>query len=383
MLSKRASAASRGPTMWRVLIFLVGGAAFAASETIEVRVKANDWNTAYSGTISVGKPAQSFTVTFTTLNDKTWVPGKNGYDEAKSETSVRSDTPFNVGYIVGDAAGFYVEETFAYTNDGTDMKVPGKVLVGVSNDVSGGYDGLLGLGLPERVDPPGSHKDDMPGNWKSGQLRIRSRIALDTPDVVSVIKHTIESGVLDRPIVSVYLRKCVGGCKDGGIVAFGKEIRNKCGEVKSWIPSKPNNDSHWMFDVEEASLGSAVHSEKQEAVTSIGTSIIIMPRDVAQKFAAEIGAHENGNSYFVKCDQQFEMKLKINGVEYTIPGEQLKMGKGETCQFLIQDASESGNFPKWVLGQPFARAYCEIHDYEKRQMGIADVLKPKKGNIFS
>uniref|UniRef100_A0A915AJW9 Peptidase A1 domain-containing protein n=1 Tax=Parascaris univalens TaxID=6257 RepID=A0A915AJW9_PARUN len=68
------------------------------------------------------------------------------------------------------------------------------------------------------------------------------------------------------------------------------------------------------------------------------------------------------------------LKITIGSHAYTISAENyiVKLDR-KKCAFAFF-ASEFGGFgPSWILGNPFIREYCHIHDVGRKRIGFAPV----------
>ncbi|CAD5233648.1 unnamed protein product [Bursaphelenchus xylophilus] len=108
------------------------------------------------------------------------------------------------------------------------------------------------------------------------------------------------------------------------------------------------------------------------AITDTGASPIVAPTADYQRIVRELGGRSREG--VMPCDSDFVLHFKIGGQEYHVPAKQLLSNSGlfgdkNMCQLML----ESGNFGFWILGDPFIRQYCQIHDFAGKRVGFAPV----------
>ncbi|KAJ1357690.1 Inositol hexakisphosphate and diphosphoinositol-pentakisphosphate kinase [Parelaphostrongylus tenuis] len=71
---------------------------------------------------------------------------------------------------------------------------------------------------------------------------------------------------------------------------------------------------------------------------------------------------------------QPDLEFTIMGVKYNIPSEEyiidLELGSG-MCAVAIYGYDSGGFGPAWILGDPWIRTYCNIHDVGQKRIGFA------------
>ncbi|KAI6224326.1 hypothetical protein M3Y99_01409400 [Aphelenchoides fujianensis] len=312
----------------------------------------NQGNIQYRGMMSLGTPPQPFSVVFDTGSNILWVPrkgctsrcyplqgpyarackgGQMLYDPAASNTSEDAGKPFQIAYGTGQAHGEYFRDYFAFGDpSGPQMRLKEKIVFGAGMQMEFTDEGILGLPSFASLNEPGT----------------------------SVFHQALEEGLWDRPIFSTYMKSCPGNCTEGGVIMFGEEDKENCGEIEGWADLDADSD-HWKFTIDSSSMDGAVFRTPQKAITDTGTSIITAPEKVVRVFMAVLGAQEYDGSHYVSCNKKFNFKVKIGGKVYAIPSEQLLMNNGDGyCEVLLTP----GDYGFWILGDPFIRSWCQIHD---------------------
>ncbi|KAI6204937.1 Eukaryotic aspartyl protease [Aphelenchoides besseyi] len=137
----------------------------------------------------------------------------------------------------------------------------------------------------------------------------------------SIFHQAVRDGLMDKPIFTAYLRKCSQG-------------------------SSCSRDT--------------------------GTSDIIVSTEVANRIGRAIGAMNRYGGRYVRCGKEFNVKLRINGHSYLLPSKQLLLPAGNGyCRLGISGGAE--RMGVWILGDPFLRSFCNVHDIKRRRIGFAKV----------
>ncbi|KAI6231923.1 hypothetical protein M3Y95_00432700 [Aphelenchoides besseyi] len=310
-------------------------------------------NVQYRGEVSLGSPPQSFKITFDTGSNILWIPKKDckstgplakncpsGYDPRRSRTSEYTGRPFTVAYGTGSASGDLYKDVFAFGSpNGLQLKLDIPITFGAASQAYFTDEGILGLG------------------------------SIPSEDGTSVIHEAWRQKVLDEPVFSTFMKKCPGSgnCDDGGLIEIGAQDSKHCTRARNWIKVDPFV-SYWQFSIDSSKMGRASYNQKVKAITDSGTSLIVLPLFEAERFASGVGARNLDGNYILSCSRRFNFDLRINGRRYRIPSKHLLLELGEDrCQLAIQ----SGNFGLWILGTPFTRSFCQVHNFETREVAFA------------
>ncbi|CAD5233652.1 unnamed protein product [Bursaphelenchus xylophilus] len=314
----------------------------------------NDKDLTYNGVVSVGTPPQSFRVVFDTGSDIFWLPkkgcrssgplasscrfGKGLYNPEGSTTADKLGKSFHITYGTGSAVGeWWMDELSFGDPSGDQLKLPEKVQIGAATQMTFSDEGILGLSFPAANSPK------------------------------PVFQRAVELGIMTDPVFTTYLRLCPTGCEDGGVITFGGEDREHCGPVTDWSPVD-DTKMHWRFVMNGYEAGNLKKESGMTAITDTGTSFILGPSADIANIARQIGAvRQRNGDYYISCARDFKFKIKFGDNWYQIKSHMLKISLGRYCQ-LTMAAADIGF---WVLGDPFIRQYCQVHDVEKKRVGIA------------
>jgi hypothetical protein len=81
-----------------------------------------------------------------------------------------------------------------------------------------------------------------------------------------------------------------------------------------------------------------------------------MPSAIVDKIVKAFDAEQIGNSYYVPCGTILDLRLKIGGIRYTIPLEQMSRESSfddKRCQLLISKRESD----VWILGGKVVYCY--------------------------
>ncbi|KAI6240649.1 Peptidase A1 domain-containing protein [Aphelenchoides fujianensis] len=274
----------------------------------------NNRDIEYKGVVSLGN--QKFTVVFDTGSDILWVPAAE--------------------YGTGSAVGSYYQDYFAFGDPrGPQLKLRRPVTFGAADRMTFSDEGILGLSFPQKGSP--------------------------TP----VFQQAVQEGLMDAPIFTAWFRKCNGDCANGGLISLGSQDLRHCVPVRRshWVPVE-RGAVHWTFTMDGIAATGYQHAEKTQAITDTGTSFIVGPSAVVDALANAIGATAAGGGFFVPCTKNFALVLTIRGYRYPIAAEQLVLRDPglESSGLCVLAMSGSDDFDFWILGAPFIRTFCQVHD---------------------
>ncbi|KAL6744454.1 hypothetical protein Aduo_017387 [Ancylostoma duodenale] len=354
----------------------------------------------YVGNITIGNPEQPFQVVLDTTSADFWVPdvscipppkkrgcedavcspgatckifcsnkdyccntpsrkytciGKNVYDPSKSRTSEEHNGVWKLKYRGGSASGIYARDTVRFGAAGKQNRLEVlDVVVGRATKVSKTikdlpFDGVLGLGFET----------------------IATNKAIKPPFV-----RAHKDGIV-RPIFTVHLRHIPeGGVGFGGVYTYGGIDRENCDSDFVYEPL--TEPGFWQFKLRSISIGGFTSSLGWQAVTSTASGFIAAPQSIADAMAKAVGAETRAeeDGYFLDCDGFPTPRFGIGRNRYQVEGYNFMITLAEYKCILSLYGMDGGAFgPSWILGAPFMRQYCNIHDMEKKQIGFAKSLK--------
>ncbi|PWA53074.1 aspartic peptidase A1 family, Aspartic peptidase domain protein [Artemisia annua] len=342
-----------------------------------IRLK-NYMNTQYYGEISIGTPAQKFTVAFDTTSTNLWVPSSkchfskacrlhSRYDSRKSETYERNGTYAEIVYGRGPIAGIFSKDNVKIG----DVYVNHQAFIEVTKELSveferAKFDGVLGLGFREVYD-----RNDLPV-WEN--MRIQ--------------------GQFWSPLFSFWLSRDANE-KKGGEIVFGGVNSNHYEGYHTFVPITQNGS--WQFDLDDVVIsGKSTGGDIGfTAIVIPGTSFIRGPlsvtTDINDAIQATGIAIQPSNSA-VRRHKYYPFPHKVTkfncshvesmpNVSFTIGGKDfalspheylLKFGWGHHayCVSAFLPLFPNIRTPQWILGDVFMRSYHTIFDQGKTRVNI-------------
>jgi hypothetical protein len=100
----------------------------------------------------------------------------------------------------------------------------------------------------------------------------------------SIFEQAVDEGHMDLPIFTTYLTKCrTVHCPKGGMITFGAEDKQNCGEVKTWVDIVPGemvhlhcctsyylDSMHWAFKMDAFKVNGRRMAGPAQAMTDTG-----------------------------------------------------------------------------------------------------------------
>ncbi|KFQ98088.1 Pepsin A, partial [Opisthocomus hoazin] len=182
----------------------------------------------YYGTISIGTPAQKFTVVFDTGSSNLWVPSvyctseacedHNRFDPSDSSTFVSTNDSLSIEYGTGSMTGILGYDTVTVA----DIKVTDQIF-GLAETEPGDifyyspFDGILGLAFP----------------------------SIASSGATPVFDNMMSEDLVAKDLFSVYLS---GDDKSGSFVLFGAIDSSYTTHGISWIPLSA--ETYWEITME-------------------------------------------------------------------------------------------------------------------------------------
>ncbi|EFP08287.1 hypothetical protein CRE_16910 [Caenorhabditis remanei] len=325
---------------------------------------------AYFGNITIGTPIaskseQTFLVVLDTGSSNLWVPDntcgvndvnsackhKNKYFGTDSSSYEKDGRPFSISYGTGSASGYFGKDTLCFAD--TTLCIKSQIF-GQANSIAPFFanqeiDGILGLGFTDlavnKAPPP--------------------------------FVNAVDQGLVEEPIFTVYLEHHgINKAASGGYFTYGGEDPDHCGEIITWIPL--TKAAYWQFRMQGVGIdSSSENTAGWEVISDTGTSFIGGPGKVIQELARKYGAtyDEFNDSYVLPCSKVKtlpSLKLKINDMDFEIDPINLVAHPDATeCDLTLFDMYGGGFGPSWILGDPFIRQFCNIHDIKNKRLGLA------------
>ena len=332
------------------------------ADKVTYEILKNYQDAQYYGPISIGTPAQNFTVIFDTGSANLWIPSSqchaiacmlhHRYYNDKSSTYKKDGRPFAIQYGSGSMEGFVSQDKICISDVCvTDQdfaeatKEPGATFLMAK------FDGILGMAYPK----------------------------ISVEKITPVFNTMLKQGVVKEPVFAFWLDRDPKASLGGELSLGSIDASRYTGDV-TYIPI--TKEGYWQFGMDKVTSGSKTIACANgcQAIADTGTSLIAGPiKDVEeiQKFIGAIPLMKG--EYMVHCDKISTMPsltFVINGKEFELRPEDyvLKItAMGHTVclsGFMgIELPPRVGQL--WILGDVFIGRYYSIFDFGQNRVGFA------------
>jgi len=315
----------------------------------------------YVGPITIGTPAQHFTVVFDTGSSNLWVPSSKcsivviacdvhkKYDSSKSSTYVADGRAFNITYGSGSMEGFLSVDTLGLS----DLTVKSQTfteatkLPGITFDLAK-FDGILGLAFQ----------------------------SISVDNVVPPWYNIIKQGLISTQVFSFWMSKTPG--TSGGELLLGGIDGAKFTGTPTYVPLA--NKTYWEFkldDVAHDGTSFGFCSGGCHAIADTGTSLIAGPKASVKALNDKLGAITlpNGEA-IIQCG----IIKNLPKISFTVGGRAWELSPTDYVINTNSTVCISGFLgidlpanvgPLWILGDVFISTYYTIFDFGNSRVGFA------------
>nr|XP_050028364.2 lysosomal aspartic protease-like [Dermacentor andersoni] len=320
----------------------------------------------YYGNITLGTPPQVFSVIFDTGSSKLWVPSSKcparvpacrvhrKYYSSRSSTYVQNGTHFEIEYGSGAVAGELSIDTLGIG----EARVKGQMFAEVT-EVSrvfntGKFDGILGLGYPQRA------------------------VLYVTP----VFDNMVAQGLAVTPVFAFNLNRNLSDHNGGEVLFGGVDKAHYKGDV-TYLPV--TKKGYWQFKMDGIKISGKTTFCKRgcQAIADTGTSAIVGPSDEIDKLNRRIRAKEvSPGEYVVNCKslpRLPKISFHLNQREFVLDPEDyiFKISVTENGTTICLSGFVAMDVPLplgplWILGDRFIGRYYTIFDRGNDRVGFAD-----------
>ncbi|KAI1718300.1 eukaryotic aspartyl protease domain-containing protein [Ditylenchus destructor] len=321
----------------------------------------------YFGEISIGTPAQNFTVIFDTGSSNLWVPSKkcsllsvpcwvhHKYDAKKSSTYEKDGRKMELQYGTGSMKGFLSKDKVCVAG----ICVNGQTFTEATSEsllpwTMAKFDGILGMAFPE----------------------------IATLGVEPVFNQMVDQNMVQQQLFSFWLNRDVNSEEVGGELTLGGMDSQRFVPPLNYVPV--SRRAYWQFDMDTVvgsnNCGAIACRNGCQAIADTGTTMIIGPRAEVEEIQSYIGAKLLMQSqYVVDCDKVSSLPpvtFVIGGKMYTLTGYDyiwnVTSQGNTTCLSGFTSSGTPDNEDKlWILGDVFIGRYYTVFDYGQQRVGFA------------
>lgn len=310
----------------------------------------------FYGAISIGTPAQSFTVVYDTGSSNLWVPAFNcslscglkpRYEPTKSSTYAPNGTVIAFAYGSGPVSGFESDDTIMLG----DVSVTGQVFTQITN--------VSGLGLAYAISP----WDGICGlAWPA----ISDSYA--TPPFFNMLNQYPTMNQL----FSFYLPV---NNSNHGVLDIGEiDSEHYVGELQN---VSLTTTTYWETVMDSLSLGDNQLHGIARIVIDSGTSTLTGPSEIVAQIATTINATQlMPGRYTVNCADVGSLpviKVSIGGNIWELAGEDYIINdEGVECILGMMGLDMPAPIgPLWIMGDVFMKKVFTVFDAGNTQLRFA------------
>ncbi|CAG5897530.1 unnamed protein product, partial [Menidia menidia] len=341
-----------------------GAAGGSPSLGLPVERLTNFMDAQYYGVISIGTPAQDFSVLFDTGSSNLWVPSihcsfydlacwvHHRYNSKKSSTYVKNGTEFSIQYGRGSLSGFISQDTVTVAG----LAVPGQQFgeavkqPGITFAVAR-FDGVLGMAYP----------------------------SISVAKVTPVFDTAMAAQLLPQNIFSVYISRDPTAAVGGELMLGGTDPQYYTGDLHYVNVTRK---AYWQIDMNSIDVGNQLTVCKTgcQAIVDTGTSLIVGPVEEVRALQKAIGALPLlMGEYLIDCKKIPSLPVvsfNIGGKLFNLTGEDYVMKESQLgvsiclSGFMAMDIPPPAG-PLWILGDVFIGKYYTVFDRNADRVGFA------------
>jgi len=335
----------------------------------------------YYGQVSVGSPAQSFTVVFDTGSGNLLLPSTDCTDEActshKRFDAKLSATALQVpdvdhpnSRVGADGSRDVVTITFG-TGEISGVYVRDNICLGCgdiccrANFVSATeesdepfslvpFDGILGLALPQMAEGP----------------------------TFSVVDELVKAGVLEHGLFSVFF----GNEGEQSEITFGSFKADQMSTEVFWAPVTV--PGYWQVAMHDITLGNKelglCGTTKCQVAVDTGTSLLAGPSDIVSTLVEKLQVSDDCSNIDSLPDLGFIVGTHI----LNLKAEDYVAQHSSGCSLGLMSLDiPPPKGPLFIFGDPFLRKYLTVYDRSQMRVGFAlakhKVKAPKKKALLA
>ncbi|KAL7421026.1 hypothetical protein Q5752_003910 [Cryptotrichosporon argae] len=349
-------------------------------------------DSSYSGTVSIGTPAQEFYVIIDTGSSDLWVAstacsecdGLTTYDSSASSTYVSSGKLFDITYGSGEAEGVIATDTVTMGGYTVTDQTFGDVNATSSDLISSPLSGLMGFAWQSIAASGGtpfwqSLAASSSSGWTSPQFGVyleRYRGDTYTTEVeTNGGQLTLGGANTSLYTGSVNYNSISSSDEDYWRLALDAlTVQNASVSLSTSSSSGPGSSG---------SSSSSSSSSSPQAAIDTGTTLIGVPSSTVSAIYAQISGAEPMDAstgyegyYQYPCSTPVSVSFEFGGYSYSMSNADMNLGSFTsdtsmcTGAFFEMDIS-SGSPISWIIGASFLKNVYTVFQYDPAAIGFA------------
>ncbi|CAD5218248.1 unnamed protein product [Bursaphelenchus okinawaensis] len=329
------------------------------------------YDVAYIGNITVGTPPSQFRVVLDTGSSDVWVPAldckvegtqnrcnkTNLFDETSSTTYKDQNREFTITYGTGEVSGHVGEDTVGLGGIDDDKIV-------VKNQ---------GVGIAEVLDKILNSDETLDGIVGLAFSSISSE------NETSIFEKAVVENLVDEPIFTVWLDEEGSQANGtvGGQITYGGFDDEHCDDSNIDY-AQVSKALWWYFEIDDFEVDGNANGKSYSAITDTGTSIIATPKKVFDKIVDAFDAKFNPfyGVYLTDCEKTPTLTVVLNNKKHDIEAKHVLLKLDEGVCLLAIAPFEVPQID-FILGDPFIRQFCQVHNVEEKTVGLAKAKSKK------
>ncbi|KAF9185761.1 hypothetical protein BGZ51_002104 [Haplosporangium sp. Z 767] len=345
-------------------------------------VRGNPYDTQWVAAMSIGTPAQEFSVVFDTGSSDLWVTSTTcqslicmtlrRFNPSRSSTFAQDGRTWLINYADDSrVSGALGVDDMSVAGIPIKQQTFGMAAVNTGPTAASGVDGIMGLGFDSNI---------------------------EIGDVQTPVTTMMKQEQIDQEIVSVWLNKASNqdeDLSDGGEFIFGGVDPSLYTGPITYVPVTSNKE--WQVTVEQVFIGRKelqVSSSARSAIVDTGSSYILFPDYLATAFHRAIpnSQYDSKLGWLIPCALANsrtvgDLTFVFGGQRFSVPISDiviLKSGYNGYCLSAIdswQELEGHGGQAGILLGDLFIKNQYVVYDYGKRRIGFAKKVETAPGGI--
>uniref|UniRef100_A0A915BV80 Peptidase A1 domain-containing protein n=1 Tax=Parascaris univalens TaxID=6257 RepID=A0A915BV80_PARUN len=273
-------------------------------------------------------------------------PNKLFFNAITSNTYSEQNGTWRIKYGSGMAAGFYGQDITNLGGMNINVTFGQATVLDPQLMADAAFDGILGLAFQ----------------------------SLSIGHTLPPFLAAHQQNIINEAIFTVFLRRAgYAGSLNGGVYTFGGFDNVNCDSRINYVSL--SSATYFQFRLEKFYFGTTLlATSTTEVISDTGTSFIGAPSKIVESVAQAIGAKPDQSGYVIPCNygQLPNMIFVIGGYEYTVTSDNYIVRMGDRrCELAMVSLQSMGLQISWILGDPFIREYCNVHDMQNRRIGFA------------